>query len=291
MPYRLPKSRRRAPVRKDKRTLSQYGNPLTPKHSQSQPSPRWGEGAGIELISIFSQLSSHRYGRGSEGEFGPALQPCPHLQNQQAYWSSCGVSSRWSRPVFLAFSWLRTPGRHATAPGAHPATEGVRHGITGTVDLGYRWTAGFRGNDDISDHSLTWGEAEVVRANLNFANALGTGKYLDRLQINASSWGGDPHTPCALCREKRMSINSRSTSTRVNYFNPFRRLQPLTRSGLLLDSILSIPHDARGFELTLRPGATISPFWLLAKLGIRSGTRRIPPGNERVPVNTNCKTR
>jgi hypothetical protein len=135
---------------------------------------------------------------------------------------------------------------------------------TGTVDLGYRWTAGFSGSEDLYRSLVNLGEGpRLLGANLNFANPLGANKYLDRLQLNASSWGGDPYNTLRLYAEKtgvyQFSVDYRN----VNYFNFIPSFaNPLLSQGVLLGQhSFDSTRRTTDLELTLRPGKTVSPFF------------------------------
>jgi hypothetical protein len=134
---------------------------------------------------------------------------------------------------------------------------------TGTVDIGYRWTAGFRGSQALYRSLVNLGEGpRLLGANLNFADPVGTGKYLDRLQINASSWGGDPYNTLRLYAEKAGAYQFSADYRNVNYFNFIPSFaNPLLSRGILLGQhSFDSTRRTMDFELTLRPGAIVSPF-------------------------------
>jgi hypothetical protein len=134
---------------------------------------------------------------------------------------------------------------------------------TGTVDIGYRWKAGFQGSEDLYRSLVNLGEGpKLLGANLNFSDPLGTGKYVDRLQINATSWGGDPYNTLRVYAEKASVYQFSFDYRNVNYFNFIPSFaNPLLSQGILLGQhSFDSTRRTMDFELTLRPGAKISPF-------------------------------
>src|SRR5262245_50726520 len=134
---------------------------------------------------------------------------------------------------------------------------------TGTMDIGYRWNAGFRGSKDLYRTLVNLGEGpRLLGANLTMNSPLGAGKYVDRIQLNASAWGGDPYNTLRLFAEKSGVYQFSFDYRKVDYYNFIPTFaNPLLSQGILLgqhsfDSTRRTMH----FDLTLRPGATISPF-------------------------------
>ena len=98
--------------------------------------------------------------------------------------------------IQLASARLQAQEAPATTPVPEPEASAPIFGMetTGTLDVGYRWTAGLQGSQDLYRTLVNLGEGpRLLGANLTMNRPLGTGKYLDRLQLNASAWGGDPY--------------------------------------------------------------------------------------------------
>jgi hypothetical protein len=91
---------------------------------------------------------------------------------------------------------------------------------------------------------------------------LGTGKYIDRLQLNASAWGGDPYNTLRLFAEKSEVYQFSFDYRKVDYFNFIPTFaNPLLAQGIFLGQhSFDSTRRPMDFDLTLRPGATISPF-------------------------------
>ncbi|HEX2522657.1 MAG TPA: hypothetical protein VHP35_11075, partial [Terriglobia bacterium] len=91
---------------------------------------------------------------------------------------------------------------------------------TGTVDLGYRWNVGLRGSEDLYRSLVNLGDGpRLLGANLTMSSPLGAGKYIDRLQLNASAWGGDPYNTLRLFAEKSGVYQFSFDYRKVDYYN------------------------------------------------------------------------
>ena len=134
---------------------------------------------------------------------------------------------------------------------------------TGTLDVGYRWNVGLRGSEDLYRSLVNLGEGpRLLGANLTMNSPLGAGKYVDRLQLNASAWGGDPYNTLRLFAEKSGAYQFSFDYRKVNYFNFIPTLRESSSSqGIFLGQhSFDSTRRTMDFDLTLRPGATVSPF-------------------------------
>ncbi len=134
---------------------------------------------------------------------------------------------------------------------------------TGTLDLGYRWNVGLRGSEDLYRSLVNLGEGpRLLGANLTMSSPLGAGKYIDRLQLNASAWGGDPYNTLRLFAEKSGVYQFSFDYRKVDYFNFIPTFaNPLLAQGIFLGQhSFDSTRRTMDFDLTLRPGATVSPF-------------------------------
>ncbi len=139
---------------------------------------------------------------------------------------------------------------------------------TGSMDVGYRWTAGFRGNEDVYRSLVNLGEGpKLFDANLSMNSPLGSNKYVDRLQFNASSWGGDPYNTLRLYAEKSGVYQFSFDYRKVDYFNFIPSFaNPLLSQGILIGQhSFDSTRRTMDFNLTLRPNARISPFLVYSR--------------------------
>ncbi len=176
-----------------------------------------------------------------------------------------------SQPVFLALCLLltaplllaqETPSLEAAKEPQPPAPI-FGMDTTGTFDLGYRWNTGLRGSQDLYRSLVNVGDGpRLLGANLTMNSPLGTGKYIDRLQLNASAWGGDPYNTLRLFAEKTGAYQFSFDYRKVDYFNFIPSFaNPLLGQGILLGQhSFDSTRRTMDFDLTLRPGALISPF-------------------------------
>lgn len=210
-----------------------------------------------------------RTGRGVGGEGDCDAWIRPSSANQMAR----------ARLVFLLICLLLTPllcaqetaspepakGPASPEPAKEPQPPAPIFGMdtTGTLDVGYRWNVGLRGSEDLYRSLVNLGEGpRLLGANLTMNSPLGAGKYVDRLQLNASAWGGDPYNTLRLFAEKSGAYQFSFDYRNVNYFNYIPTFaNPLLSQGILLGQhSFDSTRRTMDFDLTLRPGATISPF-------------------------------
>ena len=114
---------------------------------------------------------------------------------------------------------------------------------------------------DSSQHSL-WTWCTWLGANLTMNSPLGTGKYIDRLQLNASAWGGDPYNTLRLFAEKSEVYQFSFDYRKVDYFNFIPTFaNPLLSQGIFLGQhSFDSTRRTMDFDLTLRPGPNMSSF-------------------------------
>ena len=120
-----------------------------------------------------------------------------------------------------------------------------------------------RGNDDMYRSIVNLGRGpRLLGANFSLTNPLETGKYVDRLQFNASSWGGDPYNTAHLTAEKTGVYQFTFDYRRVDYFNFIPSYaNPLLGAGILVGQhSFDTARRTMDFQLTFRPGKTVSPY-------------------------------
>jgi len=153
------------------------------------------------------------------------------------------------------------PPQAPSEPQAAPQVAGME--TTGTLDMGYRWTGGFSGNENLYRSLVNLGEGpKLFGANLSMNSPRGDNKYIDRLQFNASAWGGDPYNTARLYAEKVGIYQFSFDYRNVDYFNFIPSFaNPLLGQGVLIGQhSFDSTRRTMDFNLTLRPGARVSPF-------------------------------
>src|SRR3990172_3855780 len=134
---------------------------------------------------------------------------------------------------------------------------------TGTIDVGYQQTAGFRGNSDYYRSIVNLGDGvRLLGANLDFQSPLGTKKYFDKLHLDASAWGGDPYNTFRIYAEKAGVYQFSFNYRKVDYYNFIPSFaNPMLRSGVLLGQhSFDTAMRTMDFDLIFRPGRKVSPF-------------------------------
>ncbi|MEW5976127.1 MAG: hypothetical protein AB1898_10030 [Acidobacteriota bacterium] len=134
---------------------------------------------------------------------------------------------------------------------------------TGSMEVGYRWVTGLRGNESLYRSLVNLGEGpRLLNANLNMESPIGVNRFANRIQLTASSWGGDPYNTVRLLAEKSGTYQFTFDYRKVDYFNFIPSFaNPLLGQGILLGQhSFDSTRRTMDFELVLRPGAKISPF-------------------------------
>ena len=158
--------------------------------------------------------------------------------------------------TFVNAQTTQDPGA-TTQPAAKTGNE-----ITGTVDVCYRWIAGFEGNKSMYRSVVNLGQGpKLLNFNINMNDTQGTNPYVDRLSISASSWGGDPYNTARVFAEKYDAYQVSFDYRNVLYFNFIPSYaNPLLSSGVLLGEHSSdITRRTIDLNVTLFPQSRIIP--------------------------------
>ena len=156
--------------------------------------------------------------------------------------------------------------RPATRPAAEPEVcRQSRKWIQPDLDLGYRWNAGLRGSEDLYRTLVNLGEGpRLFGANLTMNSPLGAGKYHRSTSAQCSAWGrvGILIILFASFAEKAGTYQFSFDYRKVDYFDFIPSFaNPLLGQGILLGQhSFDSTRRTMDFNLTLRPGTTISPF-------------------------------
>jgi hypothetical protein len=135
--------------------------------------------------------------------------------------------------------------------------------ISGTLELGFRWTAGFRGNRDMYRSIVNLGQGpKLFNVNFNLSSPQGTNRLVDRFSLNASSWGGDPYNTVRVFGEKYGAYRFSFDYRNVKYYNFIPTFaNPLLQTGSLLgEHSFDTTRRMADFELVLVPNSWFSPF-------------------------------
>ncbi len=148
--------------------------------------------------------------------------------------------------------------------------------VTGTIEFGYRWVPRLAGNENVYRSIVNLGEGpKLFGANLSFRTP--NRKLFDRLELKASSWGGEPYNTARvdLARESLYAVTF--NYRRLDYFNDLPSFaNPLFGLGYPF-SQNARDSERRLFDvqLDLYPNQRVSPFFAYSR-NAGSGPGLIP---------------
>ena len=211
-------------------------------------------GNGLKKLRDSGPLSPAGRAGGDEGNRNQWIVSCLQGTVSRLRTRRFQRSALWVAGLLLSGSSLRAQEAAASKPVAEPEAPPPIFGMetTGSLDLGYRWNAGLRGSHDLYRSLVNLGEGpRLLGANLTMASPLGAGKYVDRIQLNASAWGGDPYNTVRLFAEKSGIYQFSFDYRKVDYFNfiPYIRESTAQPRHLSWGNIPSIPRAERWISI------------------------------------------
>lgn len=152
-----------------------------------------------------------------------------------------------------------------------------------TVEAGNRWVQDIRGSSDLYRSVVNLGEGpRLFGAQAQYVDP--GGKYADRIDVNAYSWGGDPYNTAHVNADKKGVYSLDFDYRNVAYFNSLPSFaNPLLGEGILLSQrTFDIERRQAEAELRIKPGARVSPFvaYTFADSLGRGVTTFVSDGNE-----------
>jgi hypothetical protein len=138
-----------------------------------------------------------------------------------------------------------------------PASEPV---VTGSLDLGYRFTS-VGGSNDVYRSVVNLGQGPRL-IGLEFTVIDPKKRLFDHLDVRANNWGGDPYNTVHVNAAKKGIYDFNFDYRDVAYFNLLPSFaDPLLGSGIVLDEDSYFARRRMSdFLLDLRPGHRIIPF-------------------------------
>ncbi len=168
-------------------------------------------------------------------------------------------------------------------PAQEAAAPAVEQAVSGSIDVGYRFVSNVRGDFNTYRSVINLGEGpKLFGADLTF---LPTNiRLADRIDIHASSWGGDPYNTARIEMRKTGLYDFRFDYRNVAYFNFLPSYaDPSKERGIFLnqrsfDSFIRMSD----FQLDLFPGSRIVPYVAYTRSGRRGRgiTDFVLQGNE-----------
>ncbi|HLV01107.1 MAG TPA: hypothetical protein VKZ59_07570, partial [Acidobacteriota bacterium] len=131
------------------------------------------------------------------------------------------------------------------------------------LDIGYRWSAYFRGSQDLYRTQLDLGEGpKLFSANLLYAPPEGETGLFDRAQVKLDGWGGEPHNAGSLQLGRDGAYDFRFYYRNFHYFSSIPYFaNPLFGAGNLQSQHrFDTSLRTTGFEMAILPGHRFSPF-------------------------------
>ncbi len=132
---------------------------------------------------------------------------------------------------------------------------------TFSLEAGNRWVKDVNGNFDVYRSVVNLGEGpRLFNAQAHYENP--GGKYADRVDVTAYSWGGDPYNTVYLNADKRGVYSLDFNYRNVAYFNSLPSFaNPFLDEGVLMSQrTFDIERRQADAELRLLPNNKVSPF-------------------------------
>ena len=132
--------------------------------------------------------------------------------------------------------------------------------LTGTLDLGYRFTS-IGGDNDVYRSVVNLGEGPRLLG-LDFTVIDPKKRLFDHLDVRANNWGGDPYNTVHLNASKQNIYDFNFDYRDIAYFNLLPSFaDPLLGTGIVLDEDSYFARRRMSdFQLDLRPGHRIIPY-------------------------------
>jgi hypothetical protein len=184
--------------------------------------------------------------------------------------------------LFLALTlplWAQAPATQAPAGGEAPKGEGqpqaqaapapaqtpptAESWLSGSLDIGYRFLTDVRGSFDTYRSVVNLGEGPKLFG-ADFTIQPPRGRFADRIDVNLTSWGGEPYNTARVNARKTGLYDFRFDYRNIAYFNflpSFANPGRISPALPFLDQYgFDIFRRLGSFELDLFPGHKIIPY-------------------------------
>ncbi len=163
-----------------------------------------------------------------------------------------------------------TPAPEAAPPPAAPGS----NWLTGTLDAGYRFTTGVAGDFNTYRSVVNLGRGPKLFG-ANFTIQPAKNKWVDRIDVSANSWGGDPYNTARVDARKEGLYEFTFDYRNIAYFNflpSFANPGTVNNALPFLDQYgFDITRRTSDFRLDLFPGHHIVPYVAFSRNGGRGG--------------------
>jgi hypothetical protein len=164
-------------------------------------------------------------------------------------------------PLFAQQAAQQPAPAPATSPGAAASpTPSTEPWISGTLDIGYRFTS-VGGDNDVYRSVVNLGQGpRLLGLDLTIVDP--KKRLFDHLEVRANNWGGDPYNTVHVNASKQGIYDFNFDYRDIAYFNLLPSFaDPLLGTGILLDEDSYFSHRRMSdFQLDLLPGHRIIPY-------------------------------
>jgi len=187
-----------------------------------------------------------------------AQEPAPVAKTPAA--QETKPASQETKPAALEAKQAAQEAAPAAAEAAVAAAN-PEPGLTGSIDVGYRWRSGVGGSLDTYRSVVNLGEGpKLFGLDLSFQSA--TRRWFDRIGVRANNWGGDPYNTAHVDASRHGWYNFNFDYRNIAYYNFLPSFaDPTIGQGFFRDQR---SYDSRrrmsDFELELMPGRRIVPY-------------------------------
>jgi hypothetical protein len=158
------------------------------------------------------------------------------------------------------------------APAATPTPTPADNWLTGTLDAGWRFTTGVAGNLDTYRSVVNLGSGPKLFG-ANFTIQPAKNRWVDRIDVSANSWGGDPYNTARVDARKEGLYEFTFDYRNMAYFNflpSFANPGTVNNALPFLDQYgFDITRRTSDFRLDLFPGRRIVPYFAFSRNGGR----------------------
>ncbi len=183
----------------------------------------------------------------------------------------------------------KTEEKAAGKDAAPPVAATTEPALTGSVDFGFRVHTDISGNAGVYRTTVNLGEgAKLFGLDLHYLSP--TRKYVDRVNIFATGWGGDPYSTARLDATKERTYDLHIDYKNIAYFNflPSFANPFLATGGLMTERGYDIRRRMFDAELRLRPTTRFSPYIAFSSDGgDGSGITTFVTNSNEYPVSNN----
>jgi hypothetical protein len=146
----------------------------------------------------------------------------------------------------------------AAAPAPSPAPSGEEW-LTGSIDLGYRWMTGVSGSFPEYRSVVNLGEGLILNG-LDFTITDPKKRLFDRVDANASGWGGDPYNSARLNARKQGVYAFTFDYRNIAFFDAVPAYANPLAPGGFDEQSFDTHRRSMSIGLELRPGKSIVPY-------------------------------